>query len=180
MWRDFISTQQRHNEHVLETNRRLAVAMTLPQPDVPKFTGDPLDYQPFIMAFKAHIESKTHLADCLYYLNQYLDGEPKELISGCLYENSIERYCEAKRLLNHEYGDPYQISTAYINKVLSATTLKFEDPIGLRRFSFFLKKCNEKFVVHDGTGPSFQYGNCRSKATMYFTESMTRSSRRTY
>jgi hypothetical protein len=41
-WRDFISTQQQHNEHVIETNRRLAVAMTLPQPDVPKFTGDPL------------------------------------------------------------------------------------------------------------------------------------------
>ncbi|CAB4030179.1 Hypothetical predicted protein [Paramuricea clavata] len=142
-WRDFISTQQQHNEHVIETNRRLAVAMTLPQPDVPKFTGDPLDYQAFIMAFIVRrIESKTHLAECLYYLNQYLNGEPKELISGCLYVDSIERYIEAKRLLDHEYGDPYKTSSAYINKVLSWPMLKYDDPVGLRRFSFFLKKCN--------------------------------------
>ena len=141
-WRDFITTQQRHNEHIIETNRRLAVAMTLPQPDVPRFKGDPLEYQPFIMAFKARIESKTHLVDCLYYLNQYLEGDPKELISGCLYENPVEGYWEAKRLLNQEYGDPYKISMAYINKALSWPTLKFEDSGGLRRFSFFLKKCN--------------------------------------
>ena len=141
LWQDFMSTQQRHNEHIIETNRRLAVAMTLPQPEVPKFTGDPLDYKPFMMVFRARIESKTHVVDCLYYLNQYLQGEPKELISGCLYADPIEGYFEAKRLLDQEYGDPYRIATAYTNKVLSWPVLKSDDATGLKEFSFFLKKC---------------------------------------
>ena len=142
-WQHWVLMQQRHNEHIIETNRQLAVAMTLPQPEVPKFKGDPLEYQPFIMAFQSRIESKTNLADCLYYLNQYLHGEPKELISGCLYSNPIEGYYEAKGLLDREYGDPYKVSTAYINKVLGWSTLKYDDATGLKQLSFFLKKCNQ-------------------------------------
>ncbi len=141
-WQEFLVKQQQHNEHVIETNRQLAVAMTLPQPEVPTFAGDLLEYQQFIMAFKAQIELKTHLSNCLFYLNQYLQGEAKELISGCLYADPIEGYIEAKRLLNEEYRDSYKISTAYMNKVLGWPAIKFDDPHGLKLFSFFLKRCN--------------------------------------
>ncbi len=122
---------------------QLGVAMTLPQPEVPKLRGDSMEYQPFIMSFESRIESKTNLADCLYYLNQYLHGEPKELVSGCLYSNPIEGYYEAKRLLDREYGDPYKVSTAYVNKVLGWSTLKYDDATGLKQLFFFLKKCNQ-------------------------------------
>ena len=141
-WQEFLAKQQQHNEHVIETNRQLAVAMTLSQPEVPTFAGDLLEYQQFIMAFKARIESKTHFSNCLFYLNQYLQGEAKELISGCLYADPIEGYIEAKRLLNEEYGDSYKISTAYMNKVLGWPAIKFDDAHGLKLFSFFLKRCN--------------------------------------
>ena len=40
----------------------------------------------FIRAFDARIASKaTSAADCLYFLEQQLEGEPKDLIAGCMY-----------------------------------------------------------------------------------------------
>ena len=49
------------------------------------------------MAFKARIESRTfNTADCLYmyYLEQHLEGEPQELIRGCLHMDPSEGYKE--------------------------------------------------------------------------------------
>jgi len=51
--------------------------MTHPQPEVPKFSGDPTEYHTFMMAFDARIVSRTSsYPDCLYYLNQYTKGKP--------------------------------------------------------------------------------------------------------
>ena len=89
----------------------------------------------------------------MFYLNQYLQGDAKELISGYLYADPIEGYVEAKMLLNKEYGDSYKISTAYMNKVLGWSVIKFDDAHGLKLFSFFLEvqQRNEKSVQHDGS-----------------------------
>ena len=71
-----------------------ATAVTLFQPEIPKFSGDLMKYQPFIMAFDARIQSRVASdADRLYYLDQHLTGEPKDLIGGCL---RIESYAEAR------------------------------------------------------------------------------------
>jgi hypothetical protein len=126
---------------MLRANVQMAAAMSLPKPEVPKFGGDPLDYKSFIKAFDTRIESKTpSSADRLYYLNQQLIGEPKELIGGCLYLEPEQGYSEARRLLQDEYGDSYKISTAYISKVLNWTVIKYDDEVGLKRFPIFLKK----------------------------------------
>ena len=56
-------------------------------------------------AFDARVQSKViNSAD--YYLHQHLEGEPKELISGCLHIKPKEGYKEAQRMLEKEYGDP--------------------------------------------------------------------------
>ena len=56
----------------------------LPSLRITKFTGDPLEYSTFIRSFESQIESKVKLSDvCLRYLEQYLEGEPRELIKGC-------------------------------------------------------------------------------------------------
>lgn len=116
--------------------------MTLPRPEVPKFRGDPIDYKTFIMAFTTRIESKTVTAtDRLYYLAQHLEGEPRELIGGCLHMDSSEGYKEAKRLLEKEYGDPFKISMAYVDKALSWPPIQWDDAQSLKHFSFFLMKC---------------------------------------
>ena len=52
-----------------------------------------------------------------------------------------EGYSEARRLLHKEYGDPYKISTSYLNKILQWTPVRFDDNQGLKQLSIFLTKC---------------------------------------
>lgn len=137
-----IELQQRQNETIIATHQQLTAAMTLSQPTITKFKGDPIEYNTLIMACDARIRSKaTSSADLLYYLNQHLEGEPPDLIQGCLYMSPDEGYLEARRLLQKEYGDPYKISTVYLNKILQWSPIRFDDDQGLKRLSVFLTKC---------------------------------------
>ena len=114
-----IELQQKQNETIIATHQQLTAAMTLPQPTITKFTGDPIEYKTFVMAFDTRIRSKaTTSSDLLYYLNEHLEGEPADLIQGCLHMAPEAGYTEARRLLQKEYGDPYKISTAYRNKII--------------------------------------------------------------
>lgn len=136
---------------MVSSQHQLATAMTLPQPEVPKFKGDPMEYKTFIMAFDVSVQSKViSSADRLYYLDQHLTGEPKELVSGCLHIEPDEGYQEAQKLLEKEYGDTYKISTAYMQKLTSWPALKYDDGPALKRFSFFLTRCNNpmKTIAH--------------------------------
>ncbi len=122
--------------------RDLVTAVTLPQPDVPKFSCNPVEYHTFIMAFDTRISTRTSSnTDRLYYLNQYLLGEAKDAISGCLHMNLTVGYPEARRILDQEFGDGYKISSAYLNQIMSWTVIKDDDTINLRRFAVFLRKC---------------------------------------
>ena len=90
----------------------------LPSLRITRFTGDLLEYSTFIRSFESQIESKVKLSDvCLRYLEQYLEGEPRELIKGCLHLDELNDYLEAKKLLSEKYGDPYKLSNAYIKKI---------------------------------------------------------------
>ena len=138
-----IELQQKQNETIIATHQQLTAAMTLPQPTITKFTGDPIEYKTFVMAFDTRIRSKaTTSSDLLYYLNQHLEGEPADLIQGCLHMAPEAGYTEARRLLQKEYGDPYKISTAYLNKIIHWAPVRYDDNQGLKRLSIFLTKCN--------------------------------------
>ena len=120
----------------------LTAVMVLPQPQVPKFKGDPIEYRSFMMSFDARIASHvTKTSDLLYYLDQHLCEEPRELIGGCLHMESSEGYKNARRLLEEQYGNPYVISTAYINKALTWPTIKADNTAELKHFSLYLIKC---------------------------------------
>ena len=137
-----LNVQQQQNEQILAAHRQLATAMTLPQPEVPKFSGDVTEYNTFIMAFDSRIVSRTfNDSDRLYYLEQHLEGEPKDIIGGCLYMEPSMGYLEARSLLHKEYGDPYKVSMAYVNKVLSWNNIKHDDCQSLKTFSIFLTRC---------------------------------------
>ena len=59
--------------------------MTLPQPEISVFSGDPVKHSDFVRAFENLIESKTSSPNSrLYYLVQYTSGEVKELMQSCL------------------------------------------------------------------------------------------------
>ena len=114
----------------------------LPTLTLSKFTGDPLEYPTFIRSFESQVEAKTSANDVRFqYLEQYLQGEPKELIKGCLYLDRHSGYLEAKRLLKDKYGDPYKISNAYIKKINEWPYIRAGDELALDRFSTFLTQC---------------------------------------
>ena len=103
---------------MVSSQQQLATAVSFPQPEVPKFTGNPMKYKTFIMAIDASIQSRvTCNTDMLCYLDQYLLGEPKDLISGCLHIEPDKGYIEAQKLLEKEYGIPYRISNASMQKL---------------------------------------------------------------
>ena len=133
---------------MIATHQQLAAAMTLPQPEVHELNGHPIKYGTFIIAFKTWIESRTlNAADCLYYLEQHLEGELRELIGDCLHIDPAEGYKEARRLLEKEYRDPFKVSMAYVNKALELSPIQSEDAPAPKRFSLFLVKCKNAMVI---------------------------------
>ena len=84
----FLTTQSQQNsvmQQLLQLQQEIMLALTLPQPEVPTFSGDPIEYWGFIRAFQNVIESKTASDKArLYYLVQYRSGEVQELVSSCL------------------------------------------------------------------------------------------------
>ena len=122
--------------------RDITKAICLPMMEIPKFKGDPTEFNNFILAFDTRITPRTSCeSDKLYYLQQHLEGEARELTSGCMYLNPRDGYSAARQLLSQEYGDPHKISTAFLNSVLNWKPIHNDDALTLRKFSFFLIKC---------------------------------------
>ena len=114
----------------------------LPQPRVPMFNGNPVEYCSFIQAFENLIESRTQSSiERLYYLEQYSSGDMKELVRSCHHLPPEEGYVEACRLLLCTFGDEYRIASAYESKVLAWPQVKPEDGSALSKFAIFLSSC---------------------------------------
>ena len=117
-------------------------ALSLPQPELQKFSGRIEHYRAFIMAFETRVASRlSSAADKLYYLDQHLIGEPKTVISGCFYLSPSEGYVEACKLLEKEYGNPYKVSLVYVKKIQEWKSVKAGDNVNLKKFSLFLLEC---------------------------------------
>ena len=116
-----LATQSQQNfvmRQLLQRQQESTLALTLPQPEVPTFSGDPIEYWGFVRAFQNVIESKTTSDSArLYYLVQYTSGEVQELVSSCLSMKPEEGYQEARSLLKKRYGQSYRIATAYVGKL---------------------------------------------------------------
>ena len=137
---EVLSQQNRVTELLVEQQQQTL----LPALTITKFTGNPLDFFTFHRAFGSQIESKLKSNDLrLRYLEQYLEGEPKELIKGCLHLDSQNGYAdlEAMKLLVEKYGDPYKIANAYIKKVNDWPYIRQGDDQALDRFATFLTQC---------------------------------------
>jgi hypothetical protein len=80
--------------------------------------------------------------DKLFYLDQLLEGDAKDLIGGCLYMDPEDGYVEARRILDTKYGDTFKISTAYLNELLNWPSISNDDNHGLEKLSTFLIKCH--------------------------------------
>ena len=103
---------------IMEAHRQMMTALFLPTKEIPKFRSDHLEFTRFISAFNTRISScVSSYSGKLYYLEQQLEGEPKDLIGGCLFMEPEDGYNEARSLLKCKYGDSVKIAMAYVNKV---------------------------------------------------------------
>lgn len=115
---------------------------SLPKRDLKVFDGDPFQYHAFMRAFVNSVESKTdNYSDCLYYLEQYTVGPPRDLVQSCQHIDPHRGYVRAKDLLHKHFGNEQKIASAYMNKALSWPQIKAEDVNALQEYSLFLRGC---------------------------------------
>ncbi len=115
---------------------------SLPKRDLKVFDGDPIQYHAFMRAFENSVESKTdNYSVCLYFLEQYTVGRPRELIQSCQHIDPCRGHIRAKSLLQEHFGNEQKVASAYMNKALSWPQIKVEDVIALQEYSLFLRGC---------------------------------------
>jgi hypothetical protein len=118
------------------------MALTLLQPTIKAFRGDPIEYCDFIRSFEHLVENKTPNPSArLYYLIQYTSGPVQDLMESCLSMNPEEGYTEAKRLLKERYGQKYRIAAAHVKALTEGPSIKSEDGNALVQFSIQLTSC---------------------------------------
>ena len=135
-------------QELIQRQQESTLALTLPQPEVPTFSGNPTEYWTFIRAFENLIERRTTSESArLYYLVQYTTGEVRELVKSCLTMSEDVGYQKARDLLKKRYGQSYRIASAFVEKLVKGSAIKAEDGEALRRFSILLTSC--KNTVQD-------------------------------
>ena len=138
-----MQTQQNQLEWIEQ--QCYTTALSLPQPEVPIFRGQPIEYCSFICEFENLIESKTDSSSLqLYYLVQYTAGDVQELMHSCLAMNPDKGYQEARRLMKEKHGQNYKITTAYVDRLTNGPPIRSEDGNALQKFSVQLTSCNCK------------------------------------
>lgn len=145
---DLLSVMQRQNEITSALVKQQQLA-SLPARDIPLFDGDPLQYISFMRAFEQGVEEKASQNDCLYYLEQFTRGQPRELVRSCLHMMPDLGYATAKHLLQEHFGNKYKVATAYIEKALSWAPIRNEDVSALKAYSLFLRGCCNVMVELD-------------------------------
>ena len=123
---------------------------TLPLAEVPRFSGNVMEYRSFIRAFEARIAGRVEdAAEKLYYLDQYVTGKAKDLVKGCMHLEPSRGYDEARRMLEKRYGNPSRVVTAYMERLANWPPLKGSVP-ALDEFSLFLVGCKNAMEVTPG------------------------------
>ena len=69
-------------EELLSQQQRSALTLTLPKPEVPVFSGDPIEHSKFVKAFETLIEARPDSDSVqLYYLLPYTSRAYAELFT---------------------------------------------------------------------------------------------------
>ena len=86
-----METHDRQNialQQIVQQQQQSVMALTLPQPTIKTFKGDPIEYCDFIRSFEHLVEEKTTSPSArLYYLIQYTSGPAQDLMKSCLSMN---------------------------------------------------------------------------------------------
>jgi hypothetical protein len=121
-----------------ELGEAIVTAMSLPQPQLRIFRGDVLDFQSFMDSFDFRVGRRPLSdPDKLHHLKEYLDGEPRVLVEGCL--RIPGGFAHAIKLLNETYGNEFKLAHAYMGKLSAWPTItESDDAEGLKALSCFM------------------------------------------
>ena len=137
------TTQGHEVSSETSTVKELMSTLHLPPVEIMKFKGDPCEYTNFMRMFETKVlHHATRDSDRLYFLYQSLEGDAKELISGCLYMESTQGLASALSLLKSHYGNSCIISNAFIRKLMEFPEIKPNDNAGLRKLFLLVNQCH--------------------------------------
>ena len=126
------------NELMVQTLKLQAA----PKAEIDSFSGDPMEYNYFVENFRDVVENMIDdPRQRLVRLLKYTCGDAKELIKHCVHEQADTCYDTALGLLEKEYGSPFRIASAYLEKLKAWPQIKANDPGGLRELYRFLIRC---------------------------------------
>ena len=75
------------------------------------------------------------------WMDQYTAGRSNETVSEYLHFDASEGYSKARDLLHKRYGNPEQIATAYLDRVLNWKNIGRDDIDALEEYSVTLISC---------------------------------------
>ena len=113
-----------------------------PNVELDIFSGKILEFEYFKANFKELVEAKVKdQRGRLARLLKYTSGDAKELIKGCVHEDSDTCYDRAMFLLNKEYGDLHETTCAYLKELHKWPSIRNSDAKGYKSLYRFLLKC---------------------------------------
>lgn len=138
---DLYSVLQQQND-ITALLVQMQTSQLLPHREIPIYDGDPLQFNSFMKAFEHCVEAKTYCkGDCLYYLEQYTRGQPRDIVRSCLHMTAEKGYAVAKQLLKEHFGNEFNITAAYMEKVTGWPSVKSEDAKALKAYGLLLREC---------------------------------------
>lgn len=84
---------------------------------------------------------KEHLLSRQIALFEYLGGPAPKTLDGIFYRNDDAAYKDAWNRLNHRYGQPFIIQSAFREILANWPMIQSKDANGFRTFANFLHAC---------------------------------------
>ena len=112
------------------------------------FSGDPLTYLDWKVAFEGLIESGSYTSlQKLALLQQYLEGKAKNAVSSLFQIGTEEAFHEAKKKLDKRFGQPHVLSEAYLFQLEQWPLINEHDGESLEELVDFLESCKTAMKV---------------------------------
>ena len=114
-------------------------ALRMPQIEISKFSGNPLEFANFMADFEGLIEPGcTSDSERLSRLFHYCEGEAKEVVvrSFCTDRHNSESYSSAKRRLQDLYGRNSHVAQQWVDKLLAMRATSIRDMVFQARNGF--------------------------------------------
>jgi hypothetical protein len=106
--------------------RQLVDALRAPKVEISKFTGDPMCYHKFVMAFRENVEEVVQDPSArLSHLCQFTEGKAREVVDSYMRMGDMG-YERARAALKERFGRPFVIAQAWIKRLTSAPNVRVQ------------------------------------------------------